>query len=110
MQINIHNLSKIYPNGKKALDNINMEIGTGMFGLLGPNGAGKSSLMRILVTLMKPTMGSVSIDSFDLEKKQKRNQKYLRLFTSGFSIFLKTKNMGIFRLCCLTFRNKKQKH
>ncbi|PCH71039.1 MAG: multidrug ABC transporter ATP-binding protein [Bacteroidales bacterium] len=91
MQINIHNLSKIYPNGKKALDNINMEIGTGMFGLLGPNGAGKSSLMRILVTLMKPTMGSVSVDSFDLEKNRKEIRSILGYLPQDFRFFSKLK-------------------
>ena len=40
--LKICNLSKTYPNGVKALDNINIEISNGMFGLLGPNGAGKS--------------------------------------------------------------------
>jgi ABC-type multidrug transport system ATPase subunit len=57
MSISIRSLNKIYPNGKQALNNINMEIPTGMFGLLGPNGAGKSTLMRILVALMEPTSG-----------------------------------------------------
>ena len=51
MNIEIKGLSKIYPNGHAAIQDINLEIGTGMFGLLGPNGAGKSSLMRILVTI-----------------------------------------------------------
>jgi ABC-type multidrug transport system ATPase subunit len=43
MTLRIANLSKTYKNGVKALDNVNLEIGAGMFGLLGPNGAGKSS-------------------------------------------------------------------
>lgn len=91
MQIDIHELSKIYPNGKKALDNVNLEIGTGMFGLLGPNGAGKSSLMRILVTLMKPSMGSVSVDSFDLEKNRKEIRSILGYLPQDFRFFSKLK-------------------
>lgn len=91
MQINIQELSKIYPNGKKALDNVNLEIDTGMFGLLGPNGAGKSSLMRILVTLMKPSMGSVSIDSFDLEKNRKEIRSILGYLPQDFRFFSKLK-------------------
>ncbi|MDM8161353.1 ABC transporter ATP-binding protein [Labilibaculum sp. K2S] len=91
MQINIQELSKIYPNGKKALDDVNLEIGTGMFGLLGPNGAGKSSLMRILVTLMKPSMGSVSIDSFDLEKNRKEIRSILGYLPQDFRFFSKLK-------------------
>jgi ABC-type multidrug transport system ATPase subunit len=51
MKLKINNLTKTYKNGVKALDNLNLEIGTGMFGLLGPNGAGKSSLMRTISTL-----------------------------------------------------------
>lgn len=91
MQINIQELSKIYPNGKKALDDVNLEIGTGMFGLLGPNGAGKSSLMRILVTLMEPTIGSVSIDSFDLEKNRKEIRSMLGYLPQDFRFFSKLK-------------------
>jgi len=44
----IKNLNKTYPNGTKALNNVNLIIEKGMFGLLGPNGAGKSSLMRTI--------------------------------------------------------------
>lgn len=42
MQLVIQNLSKTYPGGVRALDNISTTIPTGMFGLLGPSGAGKS--------------------------------------------------------------------
>ena len=91
MQININSLSKIYPNGKKALDNINLEIGNGMFGLLGPNGAGKSSLMRILVTLMPPTQGNVSFDSFDLIKDRKEIRNILGYLPQDFRFFTKLK-------------------
>ena len=45
MRIKIVNLNKVYPGGKKALKDLNLEIEPGMFGLLGPNGAGKTSLM-----------------------------------------------------------------
>ena len=39
MKLVIENLTKTYKNGVKAIDNLSIEIGTGMFGLLGPNGA-----------------------------------------------------------------------
>jgi len=91
MQININQLSKIYPNGKKALDNVNLEIGNGMFGLLGPNGAGKSSLMRILVSLMEPTQGSVTVDSYDLMKNRKEIRSMLGYLPQDFRFFSKLK-------------------
>ena len=62
MHIKIRNLNKEYPGGVFALNNVDLDISTGMFGLLGPNGAGKSTLMKILATLELPTSGDVSIN------------------------------------------------
>ena len=45
MELHLTGLSKTYPNGVRALDDVSLTIPTGMFGLLGPNGAGKSTLM-----------------------------------------------------------------
>src|SRR5687768_10064951 len=39
--LSIKGLTHVYPNGTRALDGVDLEIGKGMFGLLGPNGAGK---------------------------------------------------------------------
>ena len=61
MLLRIDNLSKTYPNGTRALDNVTLAIAPGMFGLLGPNGAGKSTLMRIIATLQEPDTGQVHL-------------------------------------------------
>lgn len=87
MKIEIQDLNQIYPNGNHALKNINLEIGTGMFGLLGPNGAGKSTLMRILVTLMKPTSGLVMVDGKDIQKNRKELRKILGYLPQDFRFF-----------------------
>lgn len=91
MRIQIENLDKIYKNGKKALSNVNLEIENGMFGLLGPNGAGKSSLMRILVTLMKPTNGNVKYNGYDLLKDRAEIRKILGYLPQDFRFFTKLK-------------------
>ncbi len=91
MKIQIQNLSKIYNGSKPALDNINLEINSGLFGLLGPNGAGKTTLMRILVTLMKPSNGSVYINDLDLQKDRKVIRKMLGYLPQEFSTFPKIK-------------------
>ena len=44
--LRIDNLTHVYSNGMRALDDVSLKIPRGMFGLLGPNGAGKSTLMR----------------------------------------------------------------
>jgi len=66
-QISINNLSKIYDNGFEALKNINLEIKKGeIFAMLGPNGAGKTTLISIICGIVKPSVGKVSIDNFDI--------------------------------------------
>ena len=87
MKIEIRGLSKIYPNGNRALKDIDLEFGTGMFGLLGPNGAGKSSLIRIMVTLMKPTSGMVLIDGKDLQKHRRWLRSILGYLPQDFRFF-----------------------
>jgi len=87
MKIEIQNLNQIYPNGNHALKNINLELGTGMFGLLGPNGAGKSTLMRILVTLMKPSSGLVMVDGKDIQKHRKELRSMLGYLPQDFRFF-----------------------
>ena len=49
-----------------VLDNINLEFSTGVYGLLSPNGAGKTTLMKMLVTLLFPTGGSILYDGADI--------------------------------------------
>ena len=66
-QIEINNLSKVYDNGFKALNNINLQINQGeIFAMLGPNGAGKTSLISIICGIVKPTSGKITVENFDI--------------------------------------------
>ena len=70
MKIEIKNLTKIYPRGKKkALSAVNLEIDRGIFGLIGRNGAGKTTLMRIVATIMEATEGEIFFDGKELKNK-----------------------------------------
>ena len=91
MEISIENLCKIYDNGNKAIDHINLKIDEGMFGLLGPNGAGKSTLMRMLVSLMKPTSGKVTVDGYDLIKDRKKIRSMVGYLPQDFRFFSQLK-------------------
>lgn len=87
MKLKINNLSKTYKNGVKALDNLNLEIGSGMFGLLGPNGAGKSSLMRTIATLQKPDSGSIEFEGINVLEDNMSLRKILGYLPQEFGVY-----------------------
>jgi ABC-type multidrug transport system ATPase subunit len=89
MLLKISNLSKTYPGQVKALSNINLEIGNGMFGLLGPNGAGKSTLMRTIATLQDPSEGSIFLDEMDVIKNKDEMRKVLGYLPQDFGFYPK---------------------
>ncbi|WP_040282074.1 ABC transporter ATP-binding protein [Psychroserpens damuponensis] len=89
MKLVIENLTKTYKNGVKAIDNLNLEIGTGMFGLLGPNGAGKSSLMRTIATLQSPDSGSIKFGDIDVLEDKMALRKVLGYLPQSFGVYPK---------------------
>jgi ABC-type multidrug transport system ATPase subunit len=89
MKLIIKDLTKTYKNGVKAIDNLNLEIGTGMFGLLGPNGAGKSSLMRTIATLQSPDSGSITFGDIDVLEDQMSLRKVLGYLPQSFGVYPK---------------------
>ena len=87
MQLIISNVSKTYPNGLKALNNINLTIDKGMFGLLGPNGAGKSTLMRTIAALQDPDSGSIVLGNIDVLKQKTELRKTLGYLPQDFGFY-----------------------
>ncbi len=87
--LTIKNLSKTYPNGVKALQNISLEIPTGMFGLLGPNGAGKSTLMRTISTLQDADEGTINLNDLDVLKQKNDLRKVLGYLPQQFGLYPK---------------------
>ncbi len=89
MKLVINNLTKTYKNGVKAIDDLSIEIGTGMFGLLGPNGAGKSSLMRTIDTLQEPDSGSISFGDINVLEDKMSLRKILGYLPQSFGVYPK---------------------
>jgi len=87
MELRIENLSKTYPNGVKALDDVSLTIPRGMYGLLGPNGAGKSTLMRIIATLQEPDSGRVTLGNIDVLRQKDELRKVLGYLPQDFGVY-----------------------
>jgi ABC-2 type transport system ATP-binding protein len=73
--VTVENLTKIYPDGTKALDNVSFSIDKGITCVVGPNGAGKTTLVKIIATQMKYTSGKVEVLGYDVERKTNEIRK-----------------------------------
>lgn len=83
----IENLTHVYGNGVKALDEVNLTIPRGMYGLLGPNGAGKSTLMRTIATLQAPTSGHIRFGDIDVLKTPELLRRTLGYLPQDFGVY-----------------------
>lgn len=87
--LSITRLSKTYANGVRALDDVSLDVGKGLFGLLGPNGAGKSSLMRTIATLQEPDTGSITFGGHDVIADPKYLRQRLGYLPQDFGVYPK---------------------
>ena len=71
-----------------AVDRVDLAIGRGeVFGFLGPNGAGKSTLLRMLVGLMAPTEGSVSVLGLELPRQAEELRERIGYMPQRFALY-----------------------
>jgi len=94
--IDVNNASFFY--GKlKALDNLSLQVPRGIsFGLLGPNGAGKTTLIRILVGLLKPSSGTVSVLGQITDRRNASQIGYMPQQQSLYTELSVTQNIDFF--------------
>ena len=87
--LSLKQLNKTYDNGVHAIDNISLEIPTGLFGLLGPNGAGKSSLMRTIATLQDADSGTIHFNGIDVAADKTALRRQLGYLPQDFGVYPK---------------------
>jgi ABC-2 type transport system ATP-binding protein len=85
----IDGVSKTYPNGVRALQDVSLRISAGMFGLLGPNGAGKSTLMRTIATLQEPDAGRIEFGPIDVLRDKDAVRRTLGYLPQEFGVYPK---------------------
>lgn len=87
--LEIKNLSKTYANGVKAMQNLSMQTGNGMFGLLGPNGAGKSTLMKTIAGLQPADSGEIIFNGVNVLNNPLFIKKQLGYLPQDFGVYPK---------------------
>ncbi|OPZ05250.1 MAG: Lipopolysaccharide export system ATP-binding protein LptB [candidate division BRC1 bacterium ADurb.BinA292] len=86
-----HNLVKAY-GGRRVVDHVSISLEQGeIVGLLGPNGAGKTTTFNMVVGIVKPDEGTITLDGKDLSRMPlyKRARAGLGYLTQETSIFRK---------------------
>ncbi|ADD41114.1 ABC transporter ATP-binding protein [Stackebrandtia nassauensis] len=79
--IDLTAVTKVYPGGVKALDDLNLSIADGeFFALLGPSGCGKTTLLRTIAGLEDATKGTLSIGERDVTRKPPGSREVAMVF------------------------------
>ncbi len=79
--IQLDAVTKVYPNGVRAVDAVSLEIAEGEFMVLvGPSGCGKSTLLRMIAGLEEVTDGTVTIGDVDVTDMQPRQRDIAMVF------------------------------
>ena len=79
--IELTELSTVYPNGVRAVDDLSLSIADGeFFALLGPSGCGKTTLLRTIAGLEQPAAGTVAIGDRDVTRTEPGRRRVAMVF------------------------------
>src|SRR4029453_12310247 len=99
--VSVRGLTKIFYDESRgefrAVDAVDFECRPGeIVGLLGPNGAGKTTTLRMLATILKPTAGSATVASYDIQEQSLEVRKRLGFLTGSTGLYGRLTPVEIF--------------
>jgi putative ABC transport system ATP-binding protein len=85
MSLALHEVTKEYPGGVRALDGVSLRVDDGeLVGVVGPSGSGKSTLLHVMGTLERPSAGRVTVAGAHVSELDDRQLAGLRATAIGF--------------------------
>lgn len=97
--IRIKNVTKIYNNDVKAIDNLNLTVNDGeIVGFIGPNGAGKTTALKMLTGILKPTTGEIYINKYNIEEEPLTAKQEIGYISDNPDMFLRLKGIEFLNL------------
>ncbi len=97
--IHIENLTKYFGN-VVGVDSISFDVNQGeIFGFLGPNGAGKTTTIRLILDLLRPTSGKITIFGIELPGNSVEIRKRCGYLPGNFNAYGNLTGMEFLRLC-----------
>ena len=96
--IQLHNVTKVYENGARGIDNVSLNIGAGEFVfIVGSSGSGKTTMVRLLLKELEPTAGKIIINDIDLSRLNRKNMPdYRRKMGVVFQDFKLLRNKSVY--------------
>jgi len=86
--LEIRNLTKVYDNEIRAVNNLNLTVNTGeIFVMLGANGAGKTTTIDLILGFIEPTEGTALINDIDVVKNPLEAKKYVAYVSENVMLY-----------------------
>jgi ABC-2 type transport system ATP-binding protein len=85
--LTLTHVTKRFPGGVTAVNDVSLDLKAGVVGLLGPNGAGKTTLMQMVATITKPTEGQVTFQGVDIIKDPETLRRQLGYLPQDFGVY-----------------------
>lgn len=106
--VSIKNLTKTYKEGKKAIDNISLEIKSGdIFGFIGHNGAGKTTTMKCLAGIIDFDEGEILIDGKSVKENATECKSIIAYLPDNPDIYLNMTGIQYLNFVCDIFKVNK---
>ena len=85
--LEVRNVVKIFDRKVTAVDNVNLNLKSGVLGLIGHNGAGKTTLMQMIATLSRPSSGQILFQGQDIAKNPNAMRARLGFLPQDFGVY-----------------------